>query len=61
MSVDISYKKQSALFLILIVIVFFVVEGSARSYEFFLQDGQFTFDSYDFKEKNSSKLPQVLH
>ena len=38
MSVDISYKKQSTLFLILIVIVFFVVEGSARSYEFFLQD-----------------------
>ena len=38
MSVDISYKKQSALFLILIVVVFFVVEGSARSYEFFLQD-----------------------
>jgi lysophospholipase L1-like esterase len=38
MSVDISYKKQSALFLILIVVVFFVVEGSARTYEFFVQD-----------------------
>tara|TARA_B100000029_G_scaffold256428_1_gene253145 strand:+ start:358 stop:1437 length:1080 start_codon:yes stop_codon:yes gene_type:complete len=38
MSVYISYKKQSALFLILIIVVFFVIEGSARGYEFFLQD-----------------------
>ncbi|MBM15530.1 MAG: hypothetical protein CMH75_05525 [Nitrospina sp.] len=38
MSVDISYKKQSALFLILIITVFSVAEGSARIFELFFQD-----------------------
>ena len=38
MSVNISYKKQSALFLILILIVFVVAESSARVFELFLQD-----------------------
>ena len=38
MSVNISYKKQSALFLILILVVFVVAESSARTFELFLQD-----------------------
>ena len=38
MSVDISYKKQAGFFLISIIILLAVVEGSARAYEYLAQD-----------------------
>ncbi len=38
MSVNVSYQKQSVLFLFLIIIVFLIAEGSARTYELFIQD-----------------------
>ena len=46
MSVNVSYQKQSVLFLFLIIIVFLIAEGSARTYELFIQDcGLETADS----------------
>lgn len=48
MSVNVSYQKQSVLFLFLIIIVFLIAEGSARTYELFIQDcGLETADSLD--------------
>ena len=38
MSVNVSYKKQSLFLIISIIILFAVVESSARFYEFFIQD-----------------------
>ena len=64
MSVNISYKKQAGFFLISIIILLAVVEGSARAYEYVGQDCNLaeaeTLTNVDFFSKLQKYLEKII-
>jgi len=61
MSVQVSYKKQTLLGLILLLIVLIVIEGSARISDYFFPTGCYFLKSDLFKNLETSKKRQLCN
>ena len=59
MSVQVSYKKQFLIYILLLFIVIISIEGIARSYEFSISEKCNFLDKEVFKEHNNNKLKQM--